>query len=104
MALNLAVALDAYRHARACRRRAVGGLLGSLPGFLTGFACRVPTVALVPGAQFTLVLIALRSWFFPVAVVAMTAPLVWNLRGLNADGPAPEIGAEPEPSRSLAQG
>ncbi len=88
VALNLAVAVDAYRHARACRRRAMGGLLGSLPGFLTGFACCVPTVALVLGAQFTLALIALRSWFFPVAVIAMSASLLWNLRSLTADGPA----------------
>lgn len=104
VALNLAVAVDAYRHARACRRRAFGGLLGSLPGFLTGFACCVPTVALVLGAQFTLALIALRSWFFPVAVVAMTASLAWNLRSLINDVPAPEISVEPGPSRSLAQG
>jgi hypothetical protein len=80
VALNLAVAVDAYRHARACRRRAIGGLLGSLPGFLTGFACCVPTVALVLGAQFTVALIALRSWFFPVAVGAMSVSLLWNLR------------------------
>lgn len=104
VALNLGIAVDVFRHARACRRRAVGGLLGSLPGFLTGFACCVPTVAVVLGAQFTLALIALRSWFFPVAVVAMTASLVWNLRALVGDVPAPEISVEPGPSRSLAQG
>jgi len=104
VALNLAVAVDAYRHARACRRRAVGGLLGSLPGFLTGFACCVPTVALMLGAQFTLALIALRSWFFPVAVIAMSASLAWNLRSLINDIPAPEIRMEPESSRPLAQG
>lgn len=104
VALNLAVAVDAYRHARACRRRAVGGLLGSLPGFLTGFACCVPTVALVLGAQFTLALIALRSWFFPVAVIAMSASLAWNLRSLNAEVPAPEIRMEPEPSHPVGLG
>lgn len=102
VALNLAVAVEAYRHARACRRRAVGGLLGSLPGFLTGFAGCIPTVPLVLGAQFTLALIALRSWFFPMAVVAMTVSSVWNLRTLTGDVPAPEIRAEPEPSRPLA--
>lgn len=91
VALNLAVEVDAYRHARACRRRAMGGLLGSLPGFLTGFACCVPTVALVLGAQFTLALIALRSWFFPVAVVAMLASLLWNLRSLPRDGKTAEV-------------
>lgn len=87
VALNLAVAVDAYRHARACRRRAMGGLLGSLPGFLTGFACCVPTLALVFGAQFTLALIALRSWFFPVALVAMSVSLWWNVRTLTRGEP-----------------
>lgn len=101
VALNLAVAVDAYRHARACRRRVVGGLVGSLPGFLTGFACCVPTVALVLGAQFTLALISLRSWFFPVAVIAMAASLAWNLRSLNADVSALEIKVEPEPSHPI---
>ncbi|MGH9166866.1 MAG: hypothetical protein ACRD02_03400 [Acidimicrobiia bacterium] len=82
--LNVAAALQVFRTARVCRRRAFGGLLGALPGFLTGFACCVPTVALVLGAQFTVALIALRSWFFPFALAALVASLAWNVRRLSA--------------------
>jgi hypothetical protein len=78
--LNVALALQVMRTAVACRRRALTGLLGALPGFLMGFACCVPTVALVLGAQFTLALIALRSWFFPLAVGALVVALLWNAR------------------------
>lgn len=82
--LNVTAALQVFRTARVCRRRAFGGLLGALPGFLTGFACCVPTVALVLGAQFTVALIAMRSWFFPFAVAALAASLAWNARRLSA--------------------
>ncbi len=84
MGLNVAAALQVFRTARVCRRRAFGGLLGALPGFLTGFACCVPTVALVLGAQFIVALIALRSWFFPFALAALVASLAWNARRLSA--------------------
>lgn len=47
---------------------------------MTGFACCVPTVALVLGAQLTLALIALRSWFFPLAVGALSLSLLWYAR------------------------
>ncbi len=78
--LNVAVALHVVREAKACRRRAFTGLLGALPGFLTGFACCVPTVALVLGAQFTVALVALRSYFFPFALLALLGSLGWNAR------------------------
>jgi hypothetical protein len=78
--LNVGVALYVMRTAIACRRRSFAGLLGALPGFLTGFACCVPSFALVLGAQFTLALIAVRSWFFPLAVAALLLTLAWNAR------------------------
>lgn len=78
--LNIAVAIQVMKTAVACRRRSFAGVLGALPGFLTGFACCVPTAALVLGAQFTLALIALRSWFFPLAVAALVLALLWNAR------------------------
>lgn len=80
VALNLAVALHLVRTARACRTRAYTGLLGALPGFLTGFACCVPTIALVVGAQFTVALVAVRAYFFPFALGALLVSLVWNAR------------------------
>ncbi len=80
VALNLAVALHLVRTARACRTRAYTGLLGAFPGFLTGFACCVPTIALVVGAQFTVALVAVRAYFFPFALGALLVSLVWNAR------------------------
>lgn len=91
--LNVAVALQVMRTAVACRRRSLTGLLGALPGFLTGFACCVPTVALVLGAQFTLALIALRSWFFPLAVAALLLALAWNARRARSFAPRPAAAA-----------
>lgn len=102
--LNVAVALQVARTALACRRRSFGGLLGALPGFLTGFACCVPTFALVLGAQFTLALIAVRSYFFPLAVAAMLLSLVWNarraLRLTRAALPTPGLGQLARASRT----
>lgn len=80
VAMNVAAAAYLIRTSRACGTRAYTGLLGALPGFLTGFACCVPTLALVLGAQFTVLLIAVRSYFFPFAVVALGLSLFWNVR------------------------
>ena len=80
---NVALAVQVVRTARSCRVRAFTGLLGALPGFLTGFACCVPTVALVVGAQFTVALVALRSYFFPVALASLALALAWNGRRLS---------------------
>jgi hypothetical protein len=96
--LNVALALQVMRTAVACRRRSLTGLLGALPGFLTGFACCVPTVALVLGAQFTVALIALRSWFFPLAVGALLLALVWNAhRGVSLVGDREDLALAPRP-------
>ena len=82
--LNVAVAWRLVATARACRTNAFGGLLGSLPAFLGGFVCCVPAAALVVGAQFTVFLVAVRSWFFPFAVSVLLAALWWNTRRLAA--------------------
>lgn len=99
--LNVAVALYVVAQAKACRGRAFTGLLGALPGFLTGFACCVPTVALVLGAQFTVALVALRSYFFPFALLALLASLGWNARRARdlAGVPSPA----PIPPREVAR-
>ncbi len=78
--VNVGLALNVFRTARACRRRPFGGLLGALPGFLTGFTCCVPSVALVLGAQFAGLLVAVRSYFFPVALATLVLTLIWNAR------------------------
>jgi hypothetical protein len=81
--LNLALAWYLVATARACqlptgRAGAFGGLLGALPSFLVGMACCAPAVAIALGAQFTVLLTAVRSWFVPVAVLVLVAALLWN--------------------------
>lgn len=84
--LNLAVAWYAVATARACRTqgfgrtRAFGGLLGALPGFFVGMACCAPAAVIALGAQFTVLLTAVRSWFVPAVVVILLATLLWNAR------------------------
>lgn len=89
VAMNVAVAAHLIRTSRACGTRAYTGLVGALPGFLTGFACCVPTLALVLGTQFTVFLIAVRSYFFPLAVLALGLSLAWNARRALQVAPEP---------------
>ncbi|MBW3578569.1 MAG: hypothetical protein KY462_12680 [Actinobacteria bacterium] len=93
--LNVAVAWHAVATARACKTNAFGGILGALPAFLGGFVCCVPAVALVVGAQFTVFLVAVRSWFFPAAVAALLVTLWWNTRRMTQldEEPPAELGS-----------
>lgn len=79
IALNVASAAYSLAAVRSCRRLSWTGLLGSLPALLTGFACCVPTVGLVLGANLALTLIGLQTFLLPVSVAALTAGLFWNL-------------------------
>ena len=81
-AANLAAAIHLYRTAAACRRRSFGGLLGALPGLLTGFACCGPTLTLLLGAQVAAALIGLRNWLFPLALAILLAGLAWSAKRL----------------------
>jgi hypothetical protein len=83
--LNLAVVLLAWRARRACRLRGVAGLLGAVPALLAGVTCCVPTLALALGAQFTVVLLAVGGWLFPLALAVTTISLLWNAQ----QAPAP---------------
>lgn len=78
VAANVAVAVLYVRRVRVCRTSSFTGILGALPAFLTGFACCAPTVALAIGAQFTVALLAVRSYLLPVAAAALLAALAWN--------------------------
>jgi hypothetical protein len=82
--LNVAVALRARRTSRACRLRGLPGLLGALPALLAGVTCCVPTLALALGAQFTLALLAVGDWLFPLALAVTAISLLWS-----AQAPAP---------------
>jgi hypothetical protein len=71
-------------------RRGGGGLAAAAPALLTGFACCVPTLVLALGAlgaSFTVAVIAVRPFFIPLAVLALTANLVWGLRRLRCEVP-----------------
>lgn len=76
--VNTMLAVVAHRAGRACRRNALAGFLGSLPGLLTGFVCCVPTFAVVLGVQATALLIGVQSWLLPVAVGTMLLTLWWS--------------------------
>ncbi|MCA1717085.1 MAG: hypothetical protein LC781_09675 [Actinobacteria bacterium] len=79
IALNVVSAAYSLAAVRACRRLSWTGLFSSLPALLTGFACCVPTVGLVLGANLALTLISLQTFLLPVSVAALTAGLFWNL-------------------------
>jgi hypothetical protein len=76
--LNVAVALPARRASRACRLRGLPGLVGALPALLAGVTCCVPTLALALGAQFTLALLAVSGWLFPLALAVTAISLLWS--------------------------
>ncbi len=81
--LNMAVAAFSYRLSRVCQiQPGFKGVLGFLPGLLSGFACCVPTflIALGPAlASFTVFFIELRPFLIPASVLLMTAGLKWSL-------------------------
>ncbi len=79
IALNVATAAYALATVRSCRRLSWTGMLGSLPALLTGFACCVPMVGLVLGANLALALISLQTFLLPLGVAGLAAGLLWNL-------------------------
>lgn len=80
IALNVATAAYALTVARSCRRLPWTGLLGSLPGLLTGFACCVPTVAFVLGANLALALVSVQMFLLPLSLASLVLGLGWTLR------------------------
>lgn len=85
--LNVATAAFALACVRSCRRVSWAGLLGSLPGLLTGFACCVPTVARSFGLQRTVTNdhAALGHYGF-IAAFSFTVIGVGLLASLRPDG------------------
>ena len=79
ISLNVATAAYSLATVKSCRRLSWTGLLGSLPALLTGFACCVPTVGLVLGANLTLALISLQTFLLPLGIAGLVAGLFWNL-------------------------
>lgn len=84
IALNVATTAYALTVARSCRRSWTG-LLGSLPGLLTGFACCVPTVAFVLGANLALALISVQIVLLPLSLASLVLGLGWTLQRVRKD-------------------
>jgi hypothetical protein len=93
--LNLGLALLATRTRRACGVRGAVGLLGALPALAGGVTCCVPTLALALGGQLAGALLAVGGYLFPVALLAVALPLVWNAHRLARVGPAPPLLTSP---------
>ena len=89
---SLVAAIHVHRTAASCRRRSFVGLLGVLPGFLTGFACCAPTLTLLLGAQVAAALTGLRNWLFPLALAIVLAGLAWSTKRLAGCGPPTDPG------------
>ena len=89
---NLTAAIHLYRTAATCRRRSFAGLLGVLPGFLTGFTCCAPTLTLLLGAQVAAALTGLRNWLFPLALAILLTGLAWSAKRLAGLGPPTDPG------------
>jgi hypothetical protein len=73
--LNILVAVYSFGLAKVCNvKPGAHGLVGILPGLLTGFACCAPTFVIALGAvasSFTVFFIAIRSFLIPVSVLLM---------------------------------
>ncbi len=109
VAVNVALALHVYRLSKTCRLRGFTGVLGALPGFLTGFACCVPSLALALGAPFTAAVVALRSYLFPLALAILAAAVGWNVRRARKVAtalpiPAPLTGTAPASGEPMPAG
>jgi hypothetical protein len=96
--LNLAVALQGRQARRACWLRGLPGLVGALPALLAGVTCCVPTLALALGAQFTVVLLAVSGWLFPLALAVTAISLLWSAQ----QAPAPPRAGRPHGAAAVA--
>ncbi|MGH3738978.1 MAG: hypothetical protein ACRDT6_25775 [Micromonosporaceae bacterium] len=84
VALHVSVTAYQVYAARQCRRTAFGRLLAVLPGFGVGIACCAPTLLLAMGTGFAAtlipVLLPVRGWLYPGAVLMLTGMLLWTAR------------------------
>ena len=100
--VNLAAAIHLHRTASTCRRRSFAGLLGALPGLLTGFACCAPALTFVLGAQVAAAVIGLRNWLFPLALVILLAGFAWSASRLARRGRPARPETPPQADRGTA--
>ena len=93
-AANVALTMQ-ERQPEACRRSAIGPLVGVLPTLGLGFACCAPTllVALGAGMGAALLPVALmvRPVLYPLTIGLLIVALVWRSYRVR-DSPAGEVG------------
>jgi|SRR5215472_397046 len=99
---NLAAAIHLHRTATSRRRRSFAGLLGALPGLLTGFACCAPALTFFLGAQVAAALIGLRNWLFPLALAILLAGFAWSASRLARRRPPARPEMPPQSDRGAA--
>lgn len=81
--LNVAILVFSLEQPKVCGIRTWTGVLGSIPSLLLGFACCVPTFALLLGgtiaAAAALPLIKIRGFFLPLSLILLVGSLLWGL-------------------------
>jgi hypothetical protein len=100
--INLAATIHLQPAATSCRRRSFAGLVGALPGLLTGFACCAPALTFLLGAQIAAALIGLRDWLFPLALAILLAGFVWSASRLARRAPPVRPETPPRSDRGTA--
>lgn len=84
VSINVSSSWLAIKLPKVCgTKKGALGILGSLPALFSGLACCVPAIVLIISIQFAAAIVALRSFFFPVAVMLLTLSQLWSLKKLN---------------------
>jgi hypothetical protein len=81
--LNLALSYLSVKYPVACRGRPTGTLLASVPALLAGTTCSIPVVLVVLGIQTSAAVLAVFSAMVPIALILLTAALVFNAKRTN---------------------
>ncbi len=94
-AANVALGMQETQRA-ACRRSAIGPLVGVLPTLGIGFACCAPTLLVAlgtgMGAALLPVVLMVRPVLYPLTIGLLTVALVWRCYRVR-DSSACEVGA-----------
>ena len=104
-AANVALTVHSAQRA-ACRRTAIGPLLGVLPALGIGFACCAPTLLVAfgvgVGAALLPVALMVRPILYPLTISMLAVTLVWRVwRSYSLRDPPPMGPAQRDPATNL---